>query len=373
MRRIFSIGVLAGMALAACRGNDSPTGPNLIQQDVVAASQAGPTKYIVVYNATVSDSRAEIARNVSAQGAKVERVYQYAIRGWSGDLSAAELARLRNDPHVAFIEQDGAVHTTVTQSPTPSFGLDRIDQVSLPLNNSYTFSRTGAGVHFYGIDTGILYSHTDFGGRASAGFDAVTVGGNAVDCNGHGTHTASTAAGTTFGVAKAMTVIGVRVLDCSGSGTTSGVIAGIDWVTQNGIKPAVANLSLGGGPSAALDAAVAGSISSGVVYAIASGNSNADACGFSPADVPTALTVNASTTTDARASFSNFGTCTDLFAPGTSITAAWIGSNTATNTISGTSMATPHVAGVVGLFLEGNGTATPAQVASAILANGSAN
>jgi hypothetical protein len=170
-----------------------------------------------------------------------------------------------------------------------------------------------------------------------------------------------------------MTVIGVRVLNCNGSGTTSGVIAGIDWVTQNGIKPAVANLSLGGGRSAALDAAVAGSISSGVVYAIASGNSNADACGFSPADVPTALTVNASTITDARASFSNFGTCTDLFAPGTNITAAWIGSNTATNTISGTSMATPHVAGVVGQFLEGNRTATPAQVASAILGNASAN
>ena len=378
MRRFLTAGALAGLALAACRGNDSPAGPTPAQADLSAA-QTQPARYIVVYKKHVTDTRAEINRHVSAMSSKVERVYQYAIRGWAGTLTSAEVAQLRADPDVALVERDGQVHTMTTQAPTPSWGLDRIDQVSLPLNNSYTYTRTGAGVHFYGIDTGILYAHTDFGGRASAGFDAVTSGGNAVDCNGHGTHTASTAAGTVYGVAKGMTVIGVRVLDCSGSGSVSGVIAGVDWVTQHAIKPAVANMSLGGGLSAALDSTVAASIASGVVYAIASGNGDIfgnpqDACGFSPADVPTAITVNASTITDARASFSNYGPCTDLYAPGVNITAAWLGANNSTtNTISGTSMATPHVAGVVGLYLEANPSATPAQVAAALVANASSN
>ncbi|HEU5219862.1 MAG TPA: PKD domain-containing protein [Gemmatimonadales bacterium] len=378
MRRLFITGALAGLALAACRGDDNPAGPLLPHADVSAVPAAPSGKYIVVYNATVSDTRAEIARHVSAQGARVDRVYQYALRGWAGDVSAAELARLQRDPHVAFIEADGPAHINATQSPTPSWGLDRIDQNSLPLSTSYSYNRTGAGVHFYGIDTGILYTHTDFGGRASAGFDAITPSTNAVDCNGHGTHTASTAAGTAYGVAKAMTLVGVRVLDCTGSGAYSAVIAGVDWVTQHAIKPAVANMSLGGPPSAGLDLAVANSIASGVVYTISAGNGDIfgtplDACGTSPADVPAALTVAASDKLDARASWSNYGTCVDIFAPGVGITAAWKTSTTATNTISGTSMAAPHVAGVAGLYLEANPLATAAQVATALTSNASAN
>ncbi|MGE3526695.1 MAG: S8 family serine peptidase, partial [Gemmatimonadales bacterium] len=234
-------------------------------------------------------------------------------------------------------------------------------------------SNNGSGVHFYGIDTGILYSHVDFGGRASPGFDAITSGGGAVDCNGHGTHTATTAAGTTYGVAKGMTVVGVRVLNCAGSGTFAQVIAGIDWVTANAIKPAVANMSLGGSFDAATNTAVQNSIASGVVYAVSAGNSSTNACTQSPAAVPEALTVGATDINDNRASFSNFGTCLDLFGPGVNITAGWIGSNTATATISGTSMSSPHVAGVAGLYLAANPTATPAQVAAALVNNATSN
>jgi subtilisin family serine protease len=256
------------------------------------------------------------------------------------------------------------IHAYGAQS-SPTWGLDRIDQRNLPLDASYSFSSIGNGVTAYIIDTGIRTAHTEFGGRAFVGFDAF--GGNGQDCNGHGTHVAGTVGGTNYGVAKNTRLIAIRVLDCNGSGTTSGVIAGIDWVTKNRILPAVANLSLGGGTSTALDTALQNMIFSGVATAVAAGNSGADACKYSPARVPAAMTIGASNSSDAKASWSNYGKCVDWFAPGVSITSAWYSSNSATNTISGTSMATPHVAGAAALYLETHPTDTPAQVRDALL------
>jgi subtilisin family serine protease len=279
---------------------------------------------------------------------------------------------VRNDPNVAYVEADQTVGLVATQSPA-TWGLDRIDQRNLPLSNSYTYNFDGTGVTAYIIDTGIRFAHNEFGGQATSGFDAID-GGAADDCNGHGTHVAGTVGGTTYGVAKNVNLVGVRVLNCQGSGTNSQVIAGIDWVTGNHAAnaPAVANMSLGGGASTALDNAVRNSIADGVTYAIAAGNSNANACNSSPARVAEAITVGATTNTDARASFSNFGSCLDIFAPGQNITSAWYTSNTATNTISGTSMATPHVAGVAALALdETNGT--PQQIRDRIVNSATPN
>jgi subtilisin family serine protease len=269
------------------------------------------------------------------------------------------------------------VHATTTQPSPPSYGLDRIDQRALPLSGSYSYTATASNVTAYIIDTGILYSHTDFGGRAVPGFDAVTSGGGAVDCNGHGTHVSGTVGGTTYGVAKSVKLVGVRVLGCNGSGSTAGVVAGIDWVTGNHQSgtPAVANMSLGGGADAALDAAVNRAIADGVTFGVAAGNDgsslndllgSSNACNSSPARVPAALTVAATDSSDSRASYSNRGSCVDLWAPGTSIKSDWFSSPTATNTISGTSMATPHVVGVAALYLSGHPTAAPAAVASAL-------
>jgi subtilisin family serine protease len=257
----------------------------------------------------------------------------------------------------------------MTTQNNATWGLDRIDQRNLPLSGTYTYDVSGSGVRAYIIDTGIHYSHNEFGGRASFGYDAL--GGDGSDCNGHGTHVAGTVGGTVYGVAKNVALYAVRVLNCSGSGTTSGVIAGVDWVRNNAIKPAVANMSLGGGASTSLDNAVSNAIASGVTFAVAAGNSSANACNYSPARVASALTVGSTTSSDSRSSFSNFGSCLDLFAPGSSITSAWRTSNTATNTISGTSMASPHVAGVAALYLSisGNSGASPSTVASAIINN----
>ncbi len=266
-------------------------------------------------------------------------------------MTREEALELSKDPAVAYVEQDRTVKALGTQAPTPSWGLDRIDQRDLPLNGSFTYPNTGAGVTAYIIDTGIRTSHSDFGGRAIWGTNT-TGDGNNTDCNGHGTHVAGTVGGAQYGVAKGVKLIAVKVLNCAGSGSFAGVMAGIDWVTahhQPG-QPAVANMSLGAsGSDAATENAVRNSIADGVSYAIASGNSNANACNFTPARVAEAITVNATTNTDARASFSNFGTCTDIFAPGQNITSAWNTSDTATNTISGTSMASPHVAGAAAL------------------------
>ncbi|HEX8409763.1 MAG TPA: S8 family serine peptidase [Thermoanaerobaculia bacterium] len=330
--------------------------------------------YIVVLEDRVEDVDAVADDLVYKARGRKDHVYKSALKGFSAKMSEQEALAIASDPRVKYVEEDGEVTTMATQS-SATWGLDRVDQRDLPLSSTYVYNATGAGVKAYIIDTGINIAHTDFGGRAIGGYDAVDGSLPAADCNGHGTHVAGTVGGTTWGVAKGVTLVAVRVLDCAGSGTNSGVIAGVDWVTADHAAgaPAVANMSLGGGAATALDDAVRRSIADGVTYALASGNSNTDACTSSPARVAEGITVNSSTSSDARSSFSNYGTCTDIFAPGTSITSAWYSSNTATNTISGTSMATPHVAGAAALYLQGNTTASPATVASALINNSTLN
>ena len=301
---------------------------------------------------------------------KLKQVYQHALNGFAIEMSENDAERLSQDFRVKFVEEDGTVTADATQS-NPPWGLDRIDQRNRPLNAIYTFNWTGSGVRAYVIDTGIRTAHTQFGGRASAVFDAF--GGNGQDCNGHGTHVAGTIGGSTFGVAKSVMLRGVRVLNCSGSGSNSGVIAGVDWVRVNHIAPAVANMSLGGGISSALDTAVNNLHNANVTIAVAAGNSNANACNSSPARAANAITVGSTTTTDARSSFSNFGTCLDIFAPGSGILSAYATSNTATATLSGTSMASPHVAGVAALYKQANPGASSTTIRNAIVNNATTN
>lgn len=333
-------------------------------------------QYIVVLKNDVADVDQEASRlSQKYSGDRSNgHTYRRALKGFSVRMSEDKATRLAEDPRVAFVEEDSEVEASVTQSGA-TWGLDRIDQRDLPLDTTYTYNATGSTVKAYIIDTGIRATHTEIAGRVISGFTSITDGQGTNDCNGHGTHVSGTVGGSTYGVAKNVTLVAVRVLDCSGSGTTSGVIAGVDWVTGNHTAgtPAVANMSLGGGASSALDTAVENSVADGVTYAIAAGNSNADACTQSPARAPNAITVGATTTTDARSSFSNFGTCLDIFAPGSSITSSWSTSDTATNTISGTSMAAPHVAGVAALFLETNPGSSPATVTAAIVNSSTPN
>jgi aqualysin 1 len=329
-------------------------------------------RYIVVFDKGSSRAKVKEAKDKARdKGAKVHHTYSNALDGFAATLSESALRELRNNKHVSFIEADRQVTVSDTQSPA-TWGIDRIDQRTLPLNNSYTYQRSGAGVKAYVIDTGIRRTHAEFSGRATSGYTAINDGRGTTDCHGHGTHVAGTVGGETYGVAQDVGLVAVRVLDCQGNGTDSGVIAGVDWVTGNHTAgtPAVANMSLGGGISSALDTAVNNSINDGITYALAAGNDNgANACNSSPSRVAAGLTVGSTTSTDARSSFSNIGSCLDLFAPGSSITSAWMTSDTATNTISGTSMATPHVAGAAAVYLQGNPGASPSTVNSAIVSS----
>ncbi|HXH78307.1 S8 family peptidase [Nocardioides sp.] len=370
---------LAPVAAAAA---DEPTPQQATTTDQVSDGKApllgtsADGRYIVVLNKEAAAGQLRTTKaEARSDGAQVTHTYTSALNGFAAQLPAQALRGLRNNPNVAFIEPDAQVQVSETQSPA-TWGIDRIDQRDLPLNNSFTYATSGAGVTAYVIDTGINTAHVEFSGRAVSGYSAINDGRGTSDCNGHGTHVAGTVGGETYGVAQDVRLVAVRVLDCNGSGSNSGVIAGVDWVSQNHAAgaPAVANMSLGGGVSSALDTAVNNSIADGVTYALAAGNdSGANACNGSPGRVAAGLTIGSTTNTDARSSFSNIGSCLDMFAPGSSIMSAWHTSTTATNTISGTSMATPHVAGAAALYLQSNPSASPATVSNALISASTPN
>jgi len=389
-----SLGLLLGLlsSTGVVQAKSNTLAPLL----VAGNTETIPNQYIVVYKAEsfAIQSEGAIRSSVAAQGGDVKFVYKRALNGYSAYLPKAALAAVRANPAVAYVEADGIVtvgpvdpkqdeaDTEIAETgeadaeiiqPGATWGLDRIDQRNLPRSSSYTYNRDGTGVHVYVIDTGIRSTHNEFGGRASKDFDSINDGQNGNDCNGHGTHVAGTIGGATYGVAKNVTLHGVRVLNCAGSGSWSQVIAGIDWVAANHISPAVANMSLGGNGITTVDTATTNLINSGVVTVVAAGNSNMNACLFSPARTPAAITVGATTSNDSRAYFSNFGNCLDIFAPGLNIASAWNGNDSDLHTISGTSMASPHVAGVAALYLEENPAATVSQVRSVIVNNSTLN
>ncbi len=364
---------LAPFALTACFPDAVDPQPEG-EDKIVRAKNPVEGEYIVVLaekgsQLAPSDVLAASTQLLAPFELKPELAYTAALKGFSvAKLSEAQALALAADSRVAYVQENGRVQISATQTGA-TWGIDRIDQRNRPLDQSYTYNADGSGVTAYVIDTGIRATHTNFGGRVSGGFTSITDGQGTNDCHGHGTHVAGTIGSATWGVAKNVQLKPVRVLDCQGSGTDAGVIAGVDWVAANRVGPSVANMSLGGSASAALDTAIRNLHNSGVTVVVAAGNETQNACNVSPAREPTAITVASTTTADAFSSFSNFGTCVDIAAPGSSITSTWATSDTATNTISGTSMASPHVCGVAALYLSANPTHTPAQVLAALTSN----
>lgn len=361
--RIAAAAVAALVVAAACRDATRP------EQNVAAATSGPvPGEYIVVFQPSVANPAALATQLVQANGGTLRFTYASALKGFAATLPAAAAQALARNPLVAYVEQDQVYSVDVTQSMDANgdpWGLDRIDQTNGPLSRTYTYTTTGAGVHAYIIDTGIWDLHPDFGGRANNVYDAF--GATGTDCHGHGTHVAGTIGGSTYGIAKGVSLHGVRVLSCGGLGLTSQIIAGIDWVRQNAVKPAVANMSLGGGLSTALNDATTNLWNSGVFVAVAAGNDNVDACTASPASATGAFTAAASEKTDAKASYSNWGTCVEAYAPGSAIVSDFLGGTTMS--LSGTSMASPHFAGVAVLYKATFGDQPSTTVSSWIVSN----
>jgi subtilisin family serine protease len=362
------VAILAiALGLAACRDTAAPLQP----ADALHTPPQASGQYIVVFRDAVGDPRGVAHQLVQAHGGTLSFTYANAIKGFAARLPASAIAALQRNPLVAYVEPDQVFRADVTQAMNANgdpWGLDRIDQAALPLSRTYTYTATGAGVHAYIIDTGIWTLHADFGGRANNVYDAF--GATGEDCHGHGTHVSGTIGGSTYGVAKGVSLHGVRVLSCAGLGLTSQIIAGIDWVRANHLSPAVANMSLGGGFSQALNDATTNLWNAGVFVAVAAGNDNVDACTASPASATGAFTAAASEKTDAKASYSNWGTCVEAYAPGSAIVSDFLAGTTMS--LSGTSMASPHFAGVGVLYKASFGDAPSATVSNWIISNATA-
>lgn len=334
-------------------------------------------QYIVILNKDVGSSN-EFAQGIAKQhGGKVLQTYDAVLKGFAIYLpdvaGTAFVEAMKKNPKVVSVENDTIMKVDATTQSNPDWGLDRIDQKNLPLDSAYSYLQTGSGTTAYIVDTGILSTHQQFSGRVLSGYTAISDGNGTNDCHGHGTHVAGTVGGSTYGVAKNVSLVPIRILGCDGSGASSNVIAGLDWILKNGKKPAVVNMSLGGEANASLDSAVENLFNNSYVMVVAAGNSNTDACSSSPARVSKAITVAATDSTDTRASYSNYGSCVDIFAPGSQINSSWIGSNTATKVLNGTSMATPHVVGVVAEMLQSTPTATPQTISNNLLNQASNN
>lgn len=383
LRRLLAVGastaLLAGVAATSGAAADPvpPDGGGRI----VGADRPGAVdgSYLVTFTNSVARTDIPAAAQALAKkhAGSLRYTYTAALRGFAVRMTEEDAKKLAADPSVARVEADAVAYAVDTQTNPPSWGLDRVDQRDLPVDQRYTYATTAPNVNAYIVDTGIRMSHRDFGGRAVSGYDFIDNDSNASDCQGHGTHVAGTVGAGSYGVAKAVKLIGVRVLNCQGTSgdTWAPVLAGIDWVTKNAARPAVANMSIGGGKTQSVNDAVTSSISSGVTWVVAAGNNNADSCAYSPSSAPAAITVGATNSRDARATGwsngqgSNYGSCLDIFAPGDSIVSTSNSGDSASQSMSGTSMASPHVAGAAALLLAAHPTWSPAQVRDQLIAD----